>query len=77
VLTIVIATFIERDLFPDLPSKESVIAVRAEVFGFFVFTKALISLKQVVADLAPKLRFLLAVVVGEIFVGGIADRTND
>jgi hypothetical protein len=29
------------------------------------------------ADLAPELRFFLAVVVVEIVVRGIADRTND
>jgi hypothetical protein len=37
----------------------------------------LVSLKQVTADLAPDLRFLLAVVVVEIVVRSIADRTNN
>ena len=32
VLTIVVATFIERNLFPDFPAKESVVTVGAEVF---------------------------------------------
>ena len=39
--------------------------------------ESLVSLKQVAADFAHDLRFLLAVVVVEIVVRGIADRTNN
>jgi hypothetical protein len=77
VLTIVVTTLIEGYLFPGLPPKERMVAVRAEVFRLFVFTETLVSLKQVAADLASKLRFLPAVVAVEIVMRGIADRTND
>jgi hypothetical protein len=32
VLAAIVRAFVERDLFPDLPSKESMVAVGAEVF---------------------------------------------
>ena len=74
-LTVVVRTLIERDLFSDLPSVERVVAVGAKVFCLTVFTESLVGLEQVTADLAPDLRFLLAVVVVEIVVRSIADRT--
>jgi hypothetical protein len=77
VLAVIIRAFVERNLFPHFPTKESMVAVGAEVFCPFVFTKALVSLEQVAADLAPDLSFLLAIVVVEIVVRSIADRTDN
>ena len=76
-LAVIIGAFVDRDFFPHFPAEERVVAVRAEVFRLIVFTKALTSLEQMSADLASKLGFFLAVVVVEIVVRGIANRTND
>ena|GEM_PF-6743583 len=77
VLAVVVGAFVERDLFPDLPSVERVVAVGAKVFCLIVFTESLVGLEQVTTDLAPDLSFLLAVIVVEIVVRGIADRANN
>lgn len=76
-LAIIVAAFIDCDLFPRLPAKERMAAVGAEVFRFFVFAEALVSLEQMTADLAQELRFYLAVVEVEIIMRGIADRANN
>lgn len=76
-LAVIIGAFVDRDFFPRLPAEESVIAVGAEVLRLIVFTKALISLEQMAADLASKLGFFLAVIVVEIVVRGITERADD
>ena len=76
-LAVIVTAFVDGDLFPHFPAKEGVGAVGAEVFRLFVLAEALVGLEQVVADLAPKLGFFLAVVVVEIVVRGVAKRTND
>ena len=75
-LTVVVATLIDRDLFPALPTQKSIAAIGAEVFLLVVFAESLLNLEEVATDFAFKLRFLFAVVEVEIFLGGIADRTN-
>ena len=34
VMTVIVTAFVNNDVEPDLPSEQSVLAVRAEVFGF-------------------------------------------
>jgi hypothetical protein len=51
-------------------------AIRAEVFRFIVFTEPLVKLKQVITDLASKLRPFIAVIVVDIDVRSIAERTE-
>ncbi len=75
-LTVIVTTLIDRDLFPTLPAEESMAAIGEEVFCLIVFTESLIELEEKAADLAFELRFLLAVVEVEIFVRGVTDRAN-
>ncbi len=58
-------------------------AIRAEVFGFIVFTEPLVKLKQVVTDLAFELSSFIAVIadgslnrVVDVDMRGIAERTE-
>jgi hypothetical protein len=48
------------------PAVESVLAIRAPVFGFR-FSEALVELEESVADLAANLLTLFAVIVVEVF----------
>jgi predicted kinase len=51
-------------------------AIRAEVFRFIVFTEPLVKLKQVITDLASKLRPFITVIVVDVDMRGIAERTE-
>jgi hypothetical protein len=73
---VIVTAFINSNLFTFLPLKECMMAIRAEVFGFIVFTESLVKLKQVITDLASKLRPFIAVIVVDIDVRSIAERTE-
>lgn len=49
---VIIAAFIDGDLFTAFPLKEGMMAIWAIVFGFIIFTESFIELKEVIADLA-------------------------
>lgn len=52
------------------------VAIRAEVFRFIVFTEPLVKLKQVVTDLAFELSSFITVIVVDIDVRSIAEGTE-
>lgn len=63
---VVIAAFIDGDLFTMFPFKEGMMAVGAVEFGLVIFTESFIELKEAVADLAQYLSFSCAVVEVEV-----------
>jgi len=73
---VIITAFINSNLFTFFPLKECMMAIRAEVFGFIVFTEPLVKLKQVVTDLAFELSSFITVIVVDIDMRGIAERTE-
>jgi hypothetical protein len=77
VRAIIVAAFIDGDLFTVLPPKESAMAVGAEEFCIGIFAEPLLELKEMIADLALKLRHLFAVIVVDVDMRGITEWTND
>ena len=73
---VIVTAFINSNFFTFFPLKERMMAIRAEVFGFIVFTEPLVKLKQVVTDLAFELSSFIAIVVVDINVRGVAERTE-
>jgi hypothetical protein len=73
---VIVTAFINSNLFTFLPLKEGMMAIRAEVFRFIIFTEPLVKLKQVVTDLAFELSSFIAVVVVDIDMRSLADRTE-
>jgi hypothetical protein len=71
----VIGALVDRHLLSHFPGKERMEAIRAVVLGLLL--EPPLYLKELPADLAQKLAPLLPVVVVEIVVRGIADRTNN
>lgn len=51
-------------------------AIGAEEFRFIVFKESFAKLKQVITELASKLRPFIAVIVVDIDVRGVAKRTD-
>jgi len=74
---VIIAAFIDGDLFTLLPSKECAMAIGTEKLCINVFTESLLELKEVIAGLAFKLRHLFAVIVVDVDMRGITKWTNN
>lgn len=74
---IIVAAFIDCDLFTVLPPKESAMAVGAEELCIGIFAEPLLELKEMIANLALKLRHLFAVIVVDVDMRGITERTSD
>jgi hypothetical protein len=72
----IIAAFVEGDLFLLFPGKEGMVAVRAVVLGFFSLFESLAHLKKGVTDLASKLSSFDSIVVVEIAMGSITTDTD-
>lgn len=73
--TIIIAAFKDSDLFALFPFKQGAIAIRAEELGRGVFAKSLVYLKEMATDFAFQLSAFIAVIVVDIDMRGIAQRT--
>lgn len=74
---VIIAAFIDGDLFTLLPAKECAMAIGTEELCINVFTESLLELKEVIADLAFKLRHFFAVIVVDVDMRSITEWTNN
>lgn len=74
---VIIAAFIDGDLFTVLPSKEREMAIGTEELCIGIFTESSLQLKEVIANLAFKLRHLFAVIVVDVDMRGITEWAND
>ncbi|NUO07640.1 MAG: hypothetical protein HUU08_03015 [Candidatus Brocadia sp.] len=72
---VIIGAFIDGNFFALFPGKEHTMAIRAEEVGK-VFTESFTQLEKMSTDLAFKLSSLFAIIVVQVSMRGVTERTN-